>query len=429
MRVLIVGSGGREHALAWKIAKSPKAEKIYCAPGNAGIALIAECVDIKGTDIPALLAFAIEKKIDLAVIGPESPLILGISDEFRAAGIMTFGPSKAAAAIEGSKVFSKELMAKYGIPSAGFHSFDDPAKANAYIEEISGNSTECKVVIKADGEAFGKGVYVCETKDQALDAVRNIMIDRLFGKSGDRLIIEERLEGQEASLMSITDGKTIIPLKPAQDYKRAYDNDEGLNTGGMGCYSPVPIVTDELYARVMETIIKPTVAAMESEGCTYTGLLYTGIMLTKGGPKVLEYNARFGDPETQVILPLLETDLMDLMLASLDGSLDSVNAKWYNKKAVCVVAASGGYPGDYVNGYPITGLDTAGAIEDVSVFHAGTRLDKDAVVTNGGRVLGITAIGDTYSDAIDRAYRAVDVISFHGMHYRRDIGARVRDND
>ena len=427
MRILIVGSGGREHALAWKIAQSPKADEIYCAPGNAGIAKVAECVDIKVTDISSLLAFAIEKKIDMAIIGPESPLILGIIDEFRKAGIRTFGPTKAAAAIEGSKVFSKELMAKYKIPSADYRSFSDPEKANAYINEICGDSTECRVVIKADGEAFGKGVYVCSMKDQALDAIKNIMVDRLFGKSGDRLIIEERLEGQEASLMSITDGENIIPLRPAQDYKRAYDNDEGPNTGGMGCYSPVPIITDELYSQVMETIIKPTVAAMKTEGCEYSGLLYSGIMLTKDGPKVLEYNARFGDPETQVVLPLLETDILDLMTASIDGSLDSVEVKWYNKKVVCVVAASGGYPGEYVNGYQISGLETADAMENVSVFHAGTRFLNGAVLTNGGRVLGVTANGSTYSDAIDNAYRAVDAISFEGMHYRKDIGARVKD--
>ncbi|MHB1457210.1 MAG: phosphoribosylamine--glycine ligase [Armatimonadota bacterium] len=429
MKILIVGSGGREHALAWKIAKSPKAEKIFCAPGNAGIAQIAECVNIKSTDIPSLLAFAIEKKVDLAIIGPESPLILGITDEFRNAGIMTFGPSKAAAAIEGSKVFSKELMAKYNIPSADFKAFNNPQEANIYINDICGDSNECRVVIKADGEAFGKGVYVCSEKNQALEAIQNIMVDRLFGKSGDRLIIEERLEGQEASLMSITDGEIVIPLKPAQDYKRAYDNDEGLNTGGMGCYSPVPIVTDELYSQVMETIIKPTVAAMKAEGCLYTGLLYTGIMLTKDGPKVLEYNARFGDPETQVVLPLLESDLLDLMVASLDGSLDSVLAKWYNKKAVCVVVASGGYPGDYTNGFEINGLETADSIGNVTVFHAGTRLIEGAVVTNGGRVLGITATGDTYTDAVNNAYKAVDLINFEGMHYRTDIGARVKDND
>ena len=428
MRILIVGSGGREHALAWKIAQSPKVEKIYCAPGNAGIANIAECVNIKVTDIESLLAFAVEKEIDLAVIGPESPLILGIADVFRNAGIKTFGPSKAAAAIEGSKVFSKELMAKYKIPSADFKSFSNPDDATHYINKLCGNSNECRVVIKADGEAFGKGVYVCSVKDQALDAIKNIMVDRLFGKSGDRLIIEERLEGQEASLMSITDGENVVPLQPAQDYKRAYDNDEGLNTGGMGCYSPVPIVTDELYSQVMETIIKPTVAAMKSEGCFYTGLLYTGIMLTKDGPKVLEYNARFGDPETQVVLPLLETDVINLMLASIDGSLDSVPVKWYNKKVVCVVAASDGYPGNYVNGYQISGLEAADNMENISVFHAGTRLDEGAVVSNGGRVLGITAIGDTYSEAISNAYKAVDLIHFTGMHYRKDIGARVKEN-
>ncbi|MHB1002148.1 MAG: phosphoribosylamine--glycine ligase [Armatimonadota bacterium] len=427
MRVLIVGSGGREHALAWKIAQSTKVDKLYCAPGNAGIASVAECVDIKSTDIPGLLSFAKENSIDLAVIGPESPLIKGIADEFRASGILTFGPSGAAAAIEGSKVFSKELMRKYNIPSATFESFDDPDKAKDYIYSICGESDECKIVIKADGEALGKGVYVCDTKDQALEAIKNVMVDKIFGKSGDKLIIEERLEGQEASLMSITDGVNVIPLMPAQDYKRAYDNDEGPNTGGMGCYSPVPVVTKELYDQVLETIIKPTIKAMESEGCTYTGLLYTGIMLTKDGPKVLEYNARFGDPETQVVLPMLETDLVDVIIASLDGSLDSFEINWYNGSAVCVVAASGGYPGEYEKGLPISGLEDAGTLEGVTVFHAGTEFRGNQIVTNGGRVLGITAIGKTYAQAIDRAYAAVEKINFKDMHYRKDIGARVRN--
>lgn len=425
MRILIVGSGGREHALAWKISQSPKAGKIYCAPGNAGIASIAECVNISATDIPALLAFAIEKMVDLAVIGPESPLILGIADEFRAAGIKTFGPGRKAAAIEGSKVFSKELMAKYDIPSAAYRSFNDADSAYVYIDEMCDGSDECRVVIKADGEALGKGVYICATRDQARDAVKSIMVERIFGNSGDRLIVEEMLEGEEASLMSITDGECVLPLMPAQDYKRAYDNDEGLNTGGMGCYSPVPIITGEVYDKVLKTIIIPTVRAMKAEGCTYTGLLYTGIMLTKDGPKVLEYNARFGDPETQAVLPLLQSDLIDVIMASLDHSLDSVEVNWYNKCAICVVAASGGYPGDYVKGYQISGLETAGDMADVMVFHAGTKFQEGAIVTNGGRVLGITAVGATYARAIDTAYSASDAICFKDMHIRRDIGARV----
>lgn len=425
MRVLIVGSGGREHALAWKVARSPLVSRLYCAPGNAGMASLGECVNIKAMDIPALLAFAKDKGIDLAIIGPESPLIAGIADEFRAAGIPTFGPSRAAAAIEGSKVFAKELMAKYGIPAAEFRVFDDSGEAAAYIERKSGGSDALPIVVKADGEAFGKGVFVCSTKDEALRAIKSIMVDKVFGKSGDRVLIEERLEGQEATLMVITDGRSVVPLAPLQDYKRAYDNDQGLNTGGMGCYSPVPAVPPELYERALETMIVPTLRAMQSEGCPYTGVLYTGIILTADGPKVLEFNARFGDPETQAALPLLETDLVEIIQASLAGSLDSLEIKCYNECAVCVVVASGGYPGEYETGKPISGLDEAGAVEGVTVFHAGTKLQDGQVVTSGGRVLGVTAVGDTFRTAVERAYSAVGRIHFDDMHYRRDIGARV----
>ena len=425
MRVLIVGSGGREHALAWKVARSPLVSRLYCAPGNAGMASLGECVNIKAMDIPALLAFAKDKGIDLAIIGPESPLIAGIADEFRAAGIPTFGPSRAAAAIEGSKVFAKELMAKYGIPAAEFRVFDDSGEAAAYIERKSGGSDALPIVVKADGEALGKGVFVCSTKDEALRAIKSIMVDKVFGKSGDRVLIEERLEGQEATLMVITDGRSVVPLAPLQDYKRAYDNDQGLNTGGMGCYSPVPAVPPELYERALETMIVPTLRAMQSEGCPYTGVLYTGIILTADGPKVLEFNARFGDPETQAALPLLETDLVEIIQASLAGSLDSLEIKCYNECAVCVVVASGGYPGEYETGKPISGLDEAGAVEGVTVFHAGTKLQDGQVVTSGGRVLGVTAVGDTFRTAVERAYSAVGRIHFDDMHYRRDIGARV----
>lgn len=425
MRVLVVGSGGREHTLTWKIAQSPKVSKIYCAPGNAGVVSLAECVDMKATDIPALLAFAKNKGIDLAIIGPESPLIQGIADEFRAAGIATFGPSKAAAAIEGSKVFSKELMAKYGIPTADFKVFDDPTEAFEYIDEKCGGSDRCPIVVKADGEAAGKGAIVCNTRDEAHQAIHTIMVDKVFGKSGDRVIIEERLSGQEASLMAITDGETVYPMTPAQDYKRAYDNDQGKNTGGMGCYSPVPVVTPELYDQVLETIIKPTIRAMKAEGRPYTGVLYTGIMLTEDGPKVIEFNARFGDPETQVVLPLLQTDLVEIIQASLAGSLDSLEIKCYNECAVCVVVASGGYPGDYEVGKLITGLEEAGKIEGVTVFHAGTKLLDGHIVTSGGRVLGVTGVGDSFRAARDRAYAAVEKIHFDNMHYRRDIAERV----
>lgn len=425
MRVLVVGSGGREHALVWKIARSPMVSKIYCAPGNPGMVSDAECVDIKAIDIPALLAFAREKSIDLAVIGPEAPLTKGIADEFRASGIRTFGPSKAAAEIEGSKVFSKELLAKYGIPTAGFRVFDDPHSAGAYIEELSGGSEECPIVVKADGEALGKGVYVCDTRSEALAAVESIMVDKIHGKAGDRIVVEERIYGPEASLMVITDGEKIIPMMPVQDHKRAYDGDRGPNTGGMGCYSPVPIIPADLYRQLVDTIIKPSIDAMRAEGRPYTGVLYTGILFTDRGPQVLEFNARFGDPETQVALPLLQSDLVELILASLNGSLDSVEANWYNGSAVCVVIASGGYPGDYETGKPISGLDEANSLDGVTVFHAGTKFRDGGVVTSGGRVLGVTALGDDFRTAIDRAYAGVKAIHFDGMHYRTDIGART----
>jgi phosphoribosylamine--glycine ligase len=425
MRVLIVGSGGREHTLAWKIAQSPRVGRIFCAPGNAGMAQLGECADIKPADIPALLGFAKDKGIDLAVIGPESPLIAGLADEFRAAGIPTFGPSKAAAEIEGSKVFSKSFMAKYGIPTASFQVFDDPKKAYGYL---SGLSDFSGVAVKADGEAAGKGALICPTKEQALSAVKLIMEDMAFGKSGDRVVIEELMEGQEATLMVVTDGTSAIPLMPSQDYKRAYDNDEGLNTGGMGCYSPVPIVPPELYDQILDTLIMPAIRAMKKEGRTYTGLLYTGIMLTKDGPKVIEYNCRFGDPETQVALPLMETDLVEVIQASLSGKLDSLEVKCYNECAVCVVIASGGYPGSYETGKPIHGLKEADALEGVTVFHAGTRIQDGRVVTSGGRVLGVTGVGETFAQARDRAYAGVSKISFEGMHYRRDIGERVISN-
>jgi phosphoribosylamine--glycine ligase len=389
------------------------------------MASLGECVNIKAMDIPALLDVAKDRKIDLTIVGPESPLIAGIADAFRAEGLPVFGPSGAAAAIEGSKVFTKDLLAKYHIPTAQYRTFDDADAAARYIQELSGGSEDLRIVVKADGEAAGKGVLVCDTKTQALGAVKTIMVDKAFGKSGDRVVIEERLEGQEASLMAITDGESVLPLQPAQDYKRAYDNDEGLNTGGMGCYSPVPVVPPEMYDRCLETIIRPTIRAMKEEGRPYTGVLYTGVMLTGDGPKVIEFNCRFGDPESQAVLPLLETDLVDLIQASLGGCLDSSEVKCYNGCAVCVVVASGGYPGDYETGKPISGLEEAGALEGVTVFHAGTKLEDGKVVTSGGRVLGVTGVGDSFRAARDRAYSAVEKISFEKMHFRRDIAERV----
>jgi len=426
MKVLIVGSGGREHALAWKVAQSPRVTKIYCAPGNAGMARLGECVAIKATDLQSMLQFAIEKHVDLTIVGPESPLISGIADLFRDAGIPIFGPSAAAATIEGSKVFTKDLLKTYGVPTADYRTFDDANAASDYINDMAGGSEEFPIVVKADGEAAGKGVFVCDTRTQALQAIKTIMIDKAFGASGDRVVIEERLEGQEASLMVITDGENVIPLQPAQDYKRALDGDNGPNTGGMGCYSPVPAVPPDLYEKVLATIIRPTLRAMAAEGRRYTGVLYAGIILTRDGPKVLEFNARFGDPETQVVLPLLESDLIEVIEASLTGKLDSIQTKCYNGCAVCVVVASGGYPGSYETGKPIYGLEDAEKLEDVIVFHAGTALKDDKIVTSGGRVLGVTALGKTFETAVDRAYEAVDRIHFDRMHFRKDIGARVR---
>ncbi len=425
MKVLIIGSGGREHTLAWKVAQSPKVTKIYCAPGNAGMAQLAECVEIKVTDIPGVVAFSREQAVDLVIIGPDNPLFDGMADALRAAGVRTFGPGRAAAAIEGSKVFSKELMKKYGIPTADFRVFDDPVRAAEYIEELSGGKEELPIVVKADGLALGKGVIICDTKTQALDAVNDMMVKKVFGDAGDRILVEERISGQEASLIVITDGTNIAALTPAQDYKRANDGDKGLNTGGMGCYSPVPVVPPEMYDRCIETLIKPAITAMKAEGRTYTGTLYCGIMLTDKGPQVIEYNARFGDPETQVMLPLLETDLIDVIEASLDGRLDSLDVKCYNECAVCVVLASGGYPGSYETGKPITGLEDAAAIDGVTVFHAGTKLVDGQVVTAGGRVLGVTGVGATFREARDRAYAGARRIKFDNMHYRTDIGARV----
>lgn len=423
MKVLIVGSGGREHALAWKLAQSENVKKIYAAPGNAGIGRVAERVNISVMDINAIADFAEKQSIDLTIIGPESPLGIGIVDEFERRKLPVFGPNREAAQMEVSKVFSKSLMIDNGIPTGAFETFDDPAKAGAYIESVAAKTTD-PIIVKADGEAAGKGVFVAKTKADALRGVDIIMRERAFGASGDRLIVEEYLDGQEASFMFFVDGEFFVPMVPAQDYKRAYDNDEGLNTGGMGCYSPVPMLSDELQAAVIDTIIKPTLKALTAKGIHYKGVLYCGLALTSKGPKVIEFNARFGDPETQVVLPLLETDLAEITLAVALGKLDTVPVNWYNKKALCVVMASGGYPSDYAKGKVIRGIDeaeNAGAI----VFHAGTETKDGETVTSGGRVLGVTAVGESYKDCIDKAYAGVAKITFDAAHYRRDIGARL----
>lgn len=423
MKVLVVGSGGREHALAWKIAQSDKVKKIYCAPGNAGIGEIAERVNINVLDVNSLALFAENRGIDLTVIGPEASLGAGVVDEFEKRGLTIFGPNKEAVQIEVSKVFSKSLMIDYGIPTGGFEVFSDPDKADAYIESIAGKIGN-PIPVKADGEAAGKGAIIAKNRDEALQAVDLIMRKRAFGSAGERVVIEEYLDGPEATFMFFVDGETCVPMYPAQDYKRAYDGDLGLNTGGMGCYSPVPALGPELQDVVTETITKPTIKALKARGICFRGVLYCGLALTSDGPKVIEFNARFGDPETQVVLPLLESDFFEICFAAATGNLDSRAVSWYNKKALCVVMASDGYPGDYDKGKPIEGIEEAektGAL----VFHAGTETNDGRIVTSGGRVLGVTAVADSFKECIDLAYSGVGKINFDGAHYRRDIGARL----
>ena len=420
MKVLVVGGGGREHALIWKIAQSPKVTKIYAAPGNAGIAQLAECTPLKSDDIPGLLAFAKSKAIDLTLVGPEGPLSLGIVDEFTKAGLRVFGPSGKAAEIEASKQFSKDLMKKYHIPTAEYGVFTERAAAEAYVREKG-----APIVVKADGLAAGKGVVVAETVEEAVKALDLIMGKKAFGAAGDRVVIEECLRGEEASFMAFSDGKTVVPMASSQDHKRVFDADKGPNTGGMGAYSPAPIVTKKLERKVMETIMVPTVRAMEKEGRLFKGVLYAGLMINDNEAKVLEFNARFGDPETQPIMARLETDLIDIIEAILAGSLSKIDIKWKPDSAVCVVMASGGYPGNYEKGKVICGLENAAAVSNVSVFHAGTAFKDGKIVTDGGRVLGVTGLGPVVAAAIDNAYKGVQEISFEGAHFRRDIGARA----
>lgn len=424
LKVLVVGGGGREHALAWKIAQSPRVAELFAAPGNAGIAQCAECVPIKATDITGLADFAEQRQVDLTVVGPESPLIAGIVDEFRSRGLMVFGPTAAAAKLEGSKAFAKEILRAAGAPTAGSEVFTDPDAASARIKAHFSESDR-PIVVKADGEAAGKGVFICGRLSEGLHAIKTIMVDRAFGASGERAVVEEYLEGEEATLMALVSGETVVPMPSSQDYKRAYDDDRGPNTGGMGCYAPVPRVEREaIWDRALETIVRPTLRVLRERGIAYQGVLYTGAVLTSDGPKVLEFNCRFGDPETQVVLPLMETDLVDVIEMIVENRLDAANVKWYNRKAVCVVVASGGYPGEYQTGFPILGLDGAAA-RGAIVFHAGTALKNGQVVTSGGRVLGITAVADHYRGAMETAYSAVREISFEKMEYRSDIGGRL----
>ena len=421
MRILVVGSGGREHALVWKIAQSRLAEKIFCAPGNGGIAHLAECIDIKADDVFGLLEFAKKEKIDLTVVGPEVALSLGIVDEFAKAGLKIFGPNKKAASLEASKVFSKQLMAKYKVPTADFKVFDDPVAAKKYIDQIG-----APCVVKADGLAAGKGLVVAKNIDEAKQAVTLMMQDKIFGDAGNKIIIEECLAGQEASILVITDSKNVVALASAQDHKRVFDNDKGANTGGMGAYSPASIVTADVLVEVMQNIIYRTIDGLIKEGIGYRGVLYAGVMLTKDGPKTLEFNVRFGDPETEAILPRLKSDLVEVMLAATEGELIKIkNLSWDERACVCVVCASGGYPGDYTKDKEIKGLDEAEKLRDIVVFHAGTRRSGNKIFTSGGRVLGVTGLGVTIEDAIKKTYAAVGKINFEGMHFRRDIGAKA----
>jgi phosphoribosylamine--glycine ligase len=418
MKILMVGSGGREHALIKKLAESPKCDKIYCAPGNGGIASDAECVNIGAMDIDNMVKFAKDNAIDLVFVAPDDPLAAGMVDAMEKAGIRAFGPNADAAIIEASKVFSKNLMKKYGIPTAKYEVFSDPNKAIEYIE--SENTTP--VVVKADGLALGKGVIIAQTIDEAKDAVKSIMEDKKFGDSGNNIVIEEFLTGPEVSVLAFTDGKVVKPMVSSKDHKRAYDNDEGLNTGGMGTVSPNPYYTDEIAQECYDTIFVPTIEAMSKEGRAFKGCLYFGLMITPNGPKVIEYNARFGDPEAQVVLPRLKTDLVDICEAIIDEKLSDIDIEWYDGATACVVMASGGYPLSYKKGIEIKGLDENGGVDGAIVYHAGTKLDNGKLLTNGGRVLGVTAKADTLDEALDKAYNAVEKINFEGAHYRTDIG-------
>jgi len=420
MRILVVGGGGREHALVWKLAQSPKVKELYCAPGNAGIAGSAKCVAITANDIQGLKAFALEQQIDLTVIGPEEPLTLGIVDEFEAAGLRVFGPDREAARMEGSKTFAKNIMLQAGVPTAAFREFTDHEEACAYVIQLN-----APVVIKADGLAAGKGVFPCRTTDEALEALKRIMLDREFAEAGDSVVIEDFLVGEEASFICLTDGATVVPLPSSQDHKPIFDNDKGPNTGGMGAYSPAPVVTPELHDLVMKTVMQPVVDALRENGIRFKGILYAGLMIADGVPSILEFNVRMGDPETQPILFRLNSDLIELMEAVIDERLHEITIDLDPQPAVCVVMAAGGYPGTYKKELPIAGLDKAAALADTMVFHAGTRQQGPEVLTTGGRVLGVTARGTSVAAAIDNAYRAVDCISWSGEQHRNDIGRKA----
>ena len=420
MKVLVVGSGGREHALCWAIAKSPKCKTLLAAPGNAGIANVATCVDIAAEDVPGLLKFAIAEKVDFVVVGPEAPLVDGLVDKLEAAGIKAFGPSAKAAQLEGSKTFMKDILAKYGIPTAAYETFDEPDAAKQYIIKQDG-----AVVVKADGLAAGKGVILCHNRNEAFAAVDHMMVERAFGAAGDEVLIEELMVGEEVSFFALVDGETAVPLASAQDHKAVHDGDTGPNTGGMGAYSPTPVVTSALHDQIMADIINPTIKAMVAEGAPYKGVLFCGLMITDEGPKVLEYNVRFGDPECQVLMARFDSDVLTALLACAEGKLKKTKIKWKDETALIVVMAANGYPGKYAKGTTINGFKEADAIEGVTVFHAGTKLDGDHIVANGGRVLGVTATGKTVKAAQTAAYKGVDAIEWPQGFCRRDIGWRA----
>ncbi|MFH1115551.1 MAG: phosphoribosylamine--glycine ligase [Pseudomonadota bacterium] len=422
MKVLIIGSGGREHTLAWKAAQSESVTEVLVAPGNVGIAAEPKCrlVDISSDDVERLRQLALDEKADLAIVGPEAPLVAGLTDAFAQAGLRVFGPSKKASQLEGSKVFTKRLLEKYGVPTGDFRVFDEYDAASAYLKSLTG-----PIVVKADGLAAGKGVFVCKDKNESLQALNTIMKEKAFGDAGDLVVVEECLMGEEASFIAFTDGKTVLPLASSQDHKPIYDDDEGPNTGGMGAYSPAPVVTQEVHDRIMDQVMIPVVRAMEEEGAPYLGFLYAGLMIADGRPKVLEFNVRMGDPEAQPLLFRMNSDMIPLMTAAIDGKLAGMQIEWSPDDSVCVVMASGGYPGPYEKGKPISGIEDAAAIDGVKVFHAGTGAGPTGIVTKGGRVLGVTAKAPGIARAIDTVYKAVEKISWDECHYRKDIGRKA----
>jgi phosphoribosylamine--glycine ligase len=423
MRVLVVGGGGREHGLVWKLRQSPRVTQLFAAPGNAGIAELAECVDISASEVRLLAEFAAKHAVDLTVVGPELPLTMGIVDEFEGRGLRIFGATRQAAVLEGSKVFAKRLMKKYKIPTGFFQTFYRAEDAKRYIQDVG-----APVVVKADGLAAGKGAIVCPTVQEAVDTVKRIMEDRVFGDAGARVVVEEFLAGEEASFLAFTDGETVLPMASTQDHKSVFDDDKGPNTGGMGAYSPAPVVTEALHQKIMAQVMIPTVKAMAAEGRPYRGVLYAGLMIKDGDVKVLEYNVRFGDPEAQPLFMRMESDLLPILEAVTESRLKDVEIRWRPEPAVCVVMTAGGYPGAHDTDKPITGLAAAARLKDVMVFHAGTARVDNTIVTKGGRVLGVTALGADIPDAISRAYRAVEKIRWDGVHFRTDIGRKAVDH-